>query len=174
MTTAQEALRRDLPLKTVVVGYDGTHPAERALARAAQLAETFGSRVIVADVAAPEPLQAMPGAFGLMPYYGLRTAGPGARPDEQLWQQHRGRIESLLAETSIPYAFAGVVGQPAEEIVDVAERNDADLIIVGTREPGFLERLLEGSVSQGVARRAHCDVLIVHPSAEERADDSPA
>ena len=174
MTTAQEALRRDLPLKTVVVGYDGTHPAERALARAAQLAETFGSRVIVADVAAPEPLQAMPGAFGLMPYYGLSEPGPGVRPDEQLWQQHRGRIESFLAETSIPYEFAGVVGQPADEIVDVAERNDADLIIVGTREPGFLERLLEGSVSQGVARRAHCDVLIVHPSAEERADDSPA
>jgi nucleotide-binding universal stress UspA family protein len=63
----------------------------------------------------------------------------------------------------VTHEFAGVVGQPSAEIVDVAERRGADLIVVGTREPGFLERLLEGSVSQGVARRAHCDVLIVHP-----------
>jgi nucleotide-binding universal stress UspA family protein len=55
------------------------------------------------------------------------------------------------------------VGAAANEIVDVAEERDADLIVVGTHEPGFLDRLLAGSVSQGVARRAHCDVLIVHP-----------
>ena len=68
-----------------------------------------------------------------------------------------------LAETGVPHEFAGVVGQPVEEIVDVAERRHADLIVVGTREPGLLERLLGGSVSQAVARRARCDVLIVHP-----------
>jgi nucleotide-binding universal stress UspA family protein len=164
VTAIDQPSRRDLPLKTIVVGYDGTQPAEHALMRAAQLARTFGSRVIVADVAAPPPLQATTGAFGLMPYDAYNTADPGARLDERLWQQHRARIESFLAETDVPCEFAGVVGQPADEIVDVAERNNADLIVVGTREPGFLERLLEGSVSQGVARRAHCDVLIVHPS----------
>jgi nucleotide-binding universal stress UspA family protein len=173
VTATQQPLRRERPLKTIVVGYHGTHPSEYALARAAQLARTFGSRVIVADVAAPALLQAAPGASGLMPYDGFNTADPGVRPDERLWQQHRARIESFLAETDVPYEFAGVVGQPADEIVDVAERNNADLIVVGTREPGFVERLLEGSVSQGVARRAHCDVLIVHPPQTKRPDDSP-
>ena len=52
-------------------------------------------------------------------------------------------------------------------VVEVAEEHNVDLIIVGTREPGLLERLFGGgSVSQGVARRAHRDVLIVHPHEE--------
>lgn len=149
-------------MKTIVVGYDGTRPAEHALARATQLAKPFGATIVVADVAAPEPLQATPGAFGFMPYYGY-TAEQSLQTDEALWRQHRGEIERFLAETGVAHEFAGVVGQPSAEIVEVAERRQADLIVVGTRDPGFLDRLLGGSVSQGVARRAHCDVLIVHP-----------
>jgi nucleotide-binding universal stress UspA family protein len=155
---------------TIVVGYDGTQPAVLALARAAELATTFGSRVVVADVALPEPLEAIPGAFGLAPYY-VRTAEQGVRTDQALWQQHRAQIDSFLAETGVSHEFAGVVGEPAEEIVDVAERRHADLIVVGTREPGFVERLLGGSVSQSVARRAHCDVLIVHPPDEAGGEE---
>ncbi len=54
------------------------------------------------------------------------------------------------------------MGDPAETIVELAEERGADLIVVGTREPNILERLLGASVSAGVSRRAHCDVLIVH------------
>ncbi|HZT14547.1 MAG TPA: universal stress protein [Gaiellaceae bacterium] len=153
-------------LRTIVVGYDGTSPAERALARAAELARAFGSTVIVADVAAPAPVEAMPGAFGLTPYL-TTTPENELRVDEAMWQQHRGRVESFFADTGIAHEFDGVVGDPAAEIVDVAERRNADLIVVGTREPGLLDRLLAGSVSQGVARRARCDVLIVHPQLDD-------
>jgi nucleotide-binding universal stress UspA family protein len=155
-------------VKTILVGYDGTGPAERALTRAAELAQAFGSKVVVVSVSAPEPSATNGGAFGLMPYYYPATE-MAARTDEALWQEHREHVQALFAGFGVPVVFAGVSGQPAEEIVEVADEHRVDLIVVGTREPGFFERLLGGSVSEGVARRAHCDVLIVH-SPEESAD----
>ena len=126
----------------------------------------FNGRVTVVSVAAPQPLANVgaPGAFGLLPYYvypeGVEQ--PGQR-NEELWAQHRERVQTLFANAGFEVEFAGVAGEPAAELIEAAEQQDADLIVVGTREPGFLERLLGGSVSQDVARRADCDVLIVHP-----------
>ena len=147
-------------MQTILAGYDGTSAAEHALGRVAELAQAFGSKVFVVSVSAPEPA-AIPGAFGLMPYN--YSPPVSDRLDDDLWTQHRTQVESFFAGRKIPVEFVGVRGLPVEEIVDLANEHHADLIVVGTREAGFLERLLVGSVSQGVARRAHCDVLIVHP-----------
>jgi nucleotide-binding universal stress UspA family protein len=156
--------------KTIVVGYDGTAPAEHALQRAAEYARAFAAKVVVVSVAAPHPLADVgaPGAFGLMPYavYPAGDSDQVAERDEQLWEQHRERVDALFADADLQVEFAGVAGEPAQELVDAAEQHQAGLIIVGTREPGFLERLFGGSVSQDVARRARCDVLIVHPDGD--------
>ena len=64
--------------------------------------------------------------------------------------------EGLVAQ------YVEAVGHPGEAIVTVAEDHKADLIVVGTREPGFVQRVLGASVSNSVSHRAHCDVLIVH------------
>jgi nucleotide-binding universal stress UspA family protein len=46
-------------------------------------------------------------------------------------------------------------------LIDVADERDADLIVVGSREHGFLERLLARPVEEAVAQRAERDVLLV-------------
>lgn len=148
-------------MKNILVGYDGTRAAEAALGRVATLAKAFDSHVVVVSVASPEPV-APDGAFGLLPYYDLGAPTVDTRLDEALWEQHRKRVEAFFADSGTSVEFAGVMGSPVEEILEVAEQHHTDLIVVGTGEPGFLGRLLGGSVSQGVARRAHCDVLIVH------------
>jgi len=139
-----------MQLKKIVVGYDDGEPARRALDRAAELAEKFGASLLVTSVT---PL--LPGAG--------RSAGPTDPVDS--FEHHKDELKAArdhLAGRTIDVRYQAAVGEPAETIVDLAESEDADLIVVGTREPGILERLLGQSVSGAVSRHAHRDVLIVH------------
>jgi nucleotide-binding universal stress UspA family protein len=82
-------------------------------------------------------------------------------------EEHEGELaqaRAFLDQRGIQAEYQPAVGEPADTILEVAERDNADLIVVGTREPNVLERLLGQSVSQSVSRQAHCDVLIVHPA----------
>lgn len=52
-------------------------------------------------------------------------------------------------------------GQPAEVIIDIANQEQADLIVVGSRGLTGIQRFLLGSVSSRVSEHAHCSVMIV-------------
>jgi nucleotide-binding universal stress UspA family protein len=137
-------------MKTIVVGYDGTDASERALGRAGDLAAAFGSSVILTSVA---PMMS-----------GIAHGGGSVDPTDPP-EAHDSLLESAhttLAGRGIQAETVLATGEPAEAIVELAEQRGADLIVVGTREPGFWERLLGQSVSAAVQRRARCDVLIVH------------
>ena len=137
-------------MKTIVVGYDETEPSKRALERAAELAQAFGAKIVVTSVARV----LTPGPRGMG---GIDPADPVELHEEEL--EH---AKAFLTERGIEAKYLPAVGDPAAAILEVAEHEEADLIVVGTREPGVLERLLGLSVSASVARRSHCDVLIVH------------
>jgi nucleotide-binding universal stress UspA family protein len=126
---------------TIVVGYDGTAPAERALRRAAAYARALAAKVVVVSVAAPEPLAEVGalGAFGLIPYPASPVGGAdqAVERDEQLWEQHRERVDALFADVGLQVEFAGVAGEPAQELLDAAEHQQAELIIVGPANQAF-------------------------------------
>ena len=137
-------------MKTIVVGYDGTEASERAISRAGDIAAAFGSSVIVASISPVMTGTARGGG----------TVDPTHPPEKVESTLEAG--EAKLAERGVPTESVLGMGDPAEAIVELAAERDADLIVVGTREPGFFERLFGSSVSESVQRQAHCDVLIVH------------
>lgn len=92
---------------------------------------------------------------------------PGGRFRSRV-DQERGRLEAAAAELvlrgrreQVPTSFLIWEGDPAESIVEAAESESADMIIVGSHGRGALGRALIGSVSDQVVRRAPCPILVV-------------
>jgi nucleotide-binding universal stress UspA family protein len=137
--------------KLIVVGYDRSHVSNRALARAGDIAEATGATLVVTSSGRVLPSGAA--AHGLGPF------DPADSPE-----QHREELlhaKELLSNHNVTTEFELAEGEPGEAIVRLAERRNADLIVVGTHDRSFLDRLLHGSVSAEVTRRAPCGVLVV-------------
>ena len=130
----------------IVVGYEGSDSAKRALQRAADLAGS-ADRIVV--VAAAES-------------HARTGIAKGAHLDPSEVQQRLGDLEEaqrLLSERGIDAEAVEAQGDPGAVIVEAAK--DADLIVVGSRGLNPAQRILLGSVSSKVVHRAACDVLVV-------------
>ncbi len=135
-------------MKKIVVGYDASPAADRALARTAELATSTHSEVVVASIA---PILH---ARGLGPY------DPADSPE-----LHRAELRSAkekLRELGVDAVTIEAAGDPAKRLVDVAEREHADMLVVGATRHPRARALLGAAVSESVAHKAHTDVLIVH------------
>lgn len=163
-------------MKTIVVGYDGSDAAERALRRAADIAQGFSARLFVVSVSGmapiPAPISGFEATAELVPPAVAGPVAPGGtvplpepvspQEPEELARRQLERARATLANRKVETEYLVERGDPAERLLDVADQRDADLIVVGSRERGFLERLLGRSVDEAVARRADRDVLLVH------------
>jgi nucleotide-binding universal stress UspA family protein len=85
--------------------------------------------------------------------------------ETEQWQELRERIfyiiEKNAAEAEIPLEIKVVYGDPADELLSFAEREEIDVIVIGSTGKGFLKRKVLGSVSDKVVRNARCSVFVV-------------
>ncbi|MGH2902665.1 MAG: universal stress protein [Solirubrobacteraceae bacterium] len=145
---------------SIVVGTDGSDTATQAVRQAVEVAKTASATLEIVSAYTPVPEQQ------------LRQERIEAPEDVQWVISPRQEVEASLSRAAQIAHEAGVdvstyacEGDPADAIVDVAETQNADLVIVAnTRMTGvkrLLKRLLLASVQHRVSRRAPCSVLIV-------------
>jgi nucleotide-binding universal stress UspA family protein len=139
-------------MKTIVVGYDDSETAKVALDRAAELAKALGASLHVVSVAPT-----------LEPASGRGAGGIDATDPPEKHVAELTNARAHLEAAGVQADYQAAVGEPADAIVGLASERNADLIVVGTRELNTIQRLLGQSVSDSVAHKARCDVLIVHP-----------
>ncbi|WP_027007769.1 universal stress protein [Conexibacter woesei] len=142
--------------RQIVVGTDGSETAAKAVGQAAELAASVGATLLV--VSAFEPVS------------GSRLREEAAQvPDDVRWMVNPredvdatlSRAAELAAEKGADSKTFARQGDPADAILDVAEEQGADLIVVGNKGMTGAKRFLLGSVPNKVSHHAPCSVLIV-------------
>lgn len=138
----------------LLVATDFSPQTPKILRVARRLSKALGARIWLIHVAAPEP------AF--------KTYGSGDRQDRKTtadaYREERRLVHEAaesLRETGLDVTGLTVQGAPAKKILAQAARLDIDMIVIGSHGFGAVFRLLLGSVSSKVVRKATCPVLIV-------------
>jgi len=142
--------------KSILVAWDGSEHAKRALAEAVDLARTQDGRLTLLTVAAP--LHVWPGYVPPISEADLVDAA----------EQTLAEGEALVPE-GIPVSGRTAAGHPGTELLKRAEAADHDLIVMGSRGRGAVRSAFLGSVSHFVLNHATVPVLIVHDGSRESA-----
>jgi nucleotide-binding universal stress UspA family protein len=144
---------------SIVVGTDGSDTAREAVRQAAELAARLGATLRI--VSAYEPV----------PAGRLREEAQQIPPDLQWMVNPREEVDATLRDAVATARASGVEaetyarqGDPADAILDVAEEQSADLIVVGNKGMTGARRFLLGSVPNRVSHHAPCSVLIIRTS----------
>lgn len=152
--------KKFFPLNKIVVAIDGSDNANRALEAATGLAKQNNSELLIAYVV-PEtvptpyaPIGINSPAVNYADYFKTIEQGGKKTIDDAVAQA---KAQGVNVRGEVLRTVSSVV----ETIVDVSEKEQADLIVVGTRGLGGFQKLLLGSVSNGVISHAHCPVLVV-------------
>ncbi len=82
-------------------------------------------------------------------------------------------VEDAATARDVPVELVRLEGRPSQQIVEYADENDADLIVMGTHGRGGLDRLLLGSVAERVVRSSSIPVMTVQGPAEADSESVP-
>jgi nucleotide-binding universal stress UspA family protein len=133
-------------MNRILLAYDGTDPAIRALETTVELATRFGASV---------------GVISVVP---VRGTFQGIDPwdDREVHDRDLHDAQSRLRERGIEPELIEPYGDPAWTIERVAAERSYDTIVIGSRGQGALGRFLAGSVSAHVVTHSDATVIVTH------------
>ncbi len=137
--------------KKILVPIDGSANSTRAVEVATAIAKSYGGELFLLMVVPME----------------LQSTGPPEGPVYEFSKETGDRIfydVSKIPKSQEVSVSSRVIRSPnsiVDGIIEYATGNGMDLIVIGTRGLSGFRKLVLGSVSDGVVRHAHCNVLVV-------------
>jgi universal stress protein A len=145
-------------LKRILVPTDFSKPSLKALSYAVRFAEQSGATIDLAYV------------IEMPPYVNDFANCPLLRPQAELTTIARDKLLSIASsqiEELVPVKTHVCIGQASREIVQLARKTEADLIVIATHGRTGFSRVLLGSTAELVVRNAPCPVLVVREKERE-------
>lgn len=141
-------------VRNVVVGVDGSDQSRHAARVGADIARKNGAVLhLVTIVRPPEG------------WWGIVGSPPTPSAlSKSLTEAQREILDAAIAEidlSDMEVIQIEDVGDPARMLLDYAERIDADVMVIGRRGAGLIERIMLGSVANRLAHDATCPVMLV-------------
>jgi nucleotide-binding universal stress UspA family protein len=133
-------VKQKTELSKILVAVDGSEIAEKALEYVVQLAKKQKAKVTLLNVGEAK-------IFGLKPEVARKIG-------ESILSDAVAKAKGLKLNTQLEF------GNPAETIIEITEKGNYDLIVVGSRGLSNVKRFFLGSVSDNVSHHAKCSVLI--------------
>ncbi len=145
-------------LRKILCPVDLSGASQAANEFASVLAKSTGAEIVYFHVTLPEA-----------PYGSYGSADPS-----ELMGQDLARLKSIQPTVEgVQASWQVDFGPPAQRIVEYANENDVDLIVIGTHGHTGLRRVLMGSVAESVVRKAECPVLAIKTQVDSKENGTP-
>jgi nucleotide-binding universal stress UspA family protein len=143
--------------RAIVVGTDGSDTAQTAVDEAVGLASSIGAELHIVSAYEPVAADRLRVERDQIPDDLQWMVNPREDVDETLRLAAEGAREGGVGQVAVHARQ----GDPADAILDVAEEQGADLVVVGNKGMTGAKRFLLGSVPNKVSHHAPCSVLII-------------
>jgi len=140
-----------IAFKNILFATDFSSTTELALPYALQIARRSGGTIHAVHVIAPD----------IYPLVPPSEWAKMAQEEKEFREKKRTELEEALHE--VPHEFLLPAGDVWDNLETVIEKEDIDLVVLGTHGRTGVEKILLGSVAEKIFRRAHCPVLTVGP-----------
>ena len=141
-------------MKNIAVGIDFSELAEPVLEHAAELAKALGAHLYLVHIYAPEP--------DFVGY--AEDAYPGVDEREEELREEKNKIREwidALKDRGVDASGYMREGDTVLGLLEFAEKREVNMLVIGTHGRGIVERLLLGSVAEGIIRHATLPVVVV-------------
>ncbi len=138
----------------IVAAVDGSEPSEHAARQAVEMAQVTGARVSMITVVRPPE-----------GWWGLEGSPPSPEALAAALSSARTEVLDVLIDQldteGVDVSVNEELGDPASVIITFCQEQDADLLVIGRRGAGLVERMMIGSVADRLAHHSPCPLMIV-------------